>query len=170
MVGGIAAGAETRSVTGARRTDLSLYPTRKPSEKKTPQTATPAKKTRIRCRVERPLASRGESVFINITTLGAEEKLNSRFLRDRGHTPPGPPRLVKAPDARHPPPSKGERAGNTVLTSPGERTTPRSSYFASLPEAGLAELFPIKALNNSTGIGNTIVVFFSVPISAKVWR
>jgi hypothetical protein len=75
MVGGIVAGAETRSVTGAMRTDLSLYPTRKPSEKKTPQTAIPAKNTRIRCRVESPLASRGESVFINITTLGAEEKL-----------------------------------------------------------------------------------------------
>jgi hypothetical protein len=57
MVGGIVAGAETRSVTGAMRDDLSLYPTRKPSEKKTPQTATPAKKTRIRCRVESPLAS-----------------------------------------------------------------------------------------------------------------
>ena len=47
-VGGIVAGVATRSVTGVMRADLSLYPTRKPSEKKTPQTATPTKKTRIR--------------------------------------------------------------------------------------------------------------------------
>jgi len=53
---------------------------------------------------------------------------------------------------------------------PGERTSTSSRYFAPLPGAGWAELFPSKALNNSTGIGNTIVVFFSVPISAKVWR
>jgi len=64
MAGGIVAGVETRSVTGDIRTDLSLYPTRNPSEKKIPQTATPAKKTRIRCRVESPLASRGEFIFI----------------------------------------------------------------------------------------------------------
>jgi len=44
MVGGIVAGVETRSVASDVRDDLSLNPTRKPSEKKTPQTATPAKK------------------------------------------------------------------------------------------------------------------------------
>jgi hypothetical protein len=68
-VGGIVAGVETRSVTGAIRADLSLYPTRKPSEKKTPQTATPAKKTRIRCRVESPLSLRSESALITLVSL-----------------------------------------------------------------------------------------------------
>jgi hypothetical protein len=68
-VGGIVAGVETRSVTGGMRADLSLYPTRKPSEKKTPQTATPAKNIRIRCRVESPLSLRGESAFITMVNL-----------------------------------------------------------------------------------------------------
>ena len=113
-------------------------------------------------------------MFINFTTLGAEERLNSRFLPDPGHPLPGRPVRQLTDWQKHRRRAtlspKGERAGNTVLTPKGERTTTRSSYFASLPETGLAELFPIKALNNSTGIGNTIVVFFSVPISAKVWR
>jgi hypothetical protein len=69
-VGGIVAGVETRSVTGGMRADLSLYPTRKPSEKKTPQTATPAKNIRIRCPVERPFSLRKESVFITLANLG----------------------------------------------------------------------------------------------------
>ena len=56
-VGGMVAGGATRSVTGAMRADLSLYPTRKPSEKKTAQTATPAKNTRIRWGAESPLSS-----------------------------------------------------------------------------------------------------------------
>jgi hypothetical protein len=71
-VGGIVAGVETRSVMGCIRADLSLYPTRKPSEKKTPQTATPAKKTRIRCRVESPLSSRRACIFISIANSGKE--------------------------------------------------------------------------------------------------
>jgi hypothetical protein len=51
MVGGIVAGVETPSVVmlrDAARVVLSLYPTRKPSEKKTAQTATPPRKTRKR--------------------------------------------------------------------------------------------------------------------------
>ena len=65
--------------------------------------------------------------------------------------------LVKAP-------------AQATLPAKGKRTTESSSYFGVLPGGGWAGFFPNKALNNSTGIGNTIVVFFSVPISAKVWR
>jgi hypothetical protein len=71
-VGGIVAGVETRSATGGILADLSLYPTRKPSEKKTPQTPTPAKNTRISCRGESPLSSRGESIFITTANSGKE--------------------------------------------------------------------------------------------------
>jgi hypothetical protein len=56
-VGGIVEGAVTRSVTGAARDDRSLNPTRNPREKKTPQTATPARNTKISCRAESPLSS-----------------------------------------------------------------------------------------------------------------
>ena len=55
-----------------------------------------------------------------------------------------------------------------TLPAKGKRTTPSSLYFASLPGAGWAGLFRSKALNSSTGIGNTMVVFLSVPISARV--
>ncbi len=124
MAGGIVAGVETRSVASDVRDDLSLNPTRKPSEKKTPQTATPAKKTRIRCRVESPLSPRSESAFLTMVNLSI------RCL--------GP--LTSAP-----------------------------SYLVSPPEAARrVATFPSKALNSSIGIGKTMVVFFSVPISAKV--
>ena len=67
--------------------------------------------------------------------------------------------------------SRNDRHTTVITQTPkGERTTTSSRYFASLAGAGRAGLLPSKALNNSTGIGNTIVVFFSVPISAKVWR
>jgi hypothetical protein len=79
-VGGIVAGVETRSVTGDIRADLSLYPTRKPSEKKTPQTSTPTRNTRIRCRTESPLSSRRESIFITIASSGKEIQ-NSKAKR-----------------------------------------------------------------------------------------
>jgi len=122
-VGGIVAEVATRSVTGAIRADLSLYPTRKPSEKKTPQTATPAKNTRIRCRVESPLSPGTRSAFLTMVNL-----------------------LI--PCLR-------------PLVSPAH-------YLFSPPGAVWAPAFASKALNSSTGIGKTMVVFLSVPISAKV--
>jgi hypothetical protein len=78
-VGGIVAGVSTRSVVGDMRTERSLYPTRKPREKKTPQTATPARKIRRRCRVERPLSSR--FVFISLANLDKVRPASSRVQK-----------------------------------------------------------------------------------------
>jgi hypothetical protein len=50
-------GEVTTSVEGAEREERSLYPTRNPSEKKTPQVATHTRKMRIKYRAEWLLSS-----------------------------------------------------------------------------------------------------------------
>jgi hypothetical protein len=51
-VGGITGGEVTTSVEGTEREARSLYPTRNPNEKKTPQVATHTRKMRIKYRAE----------------------------------------------------------------------------------------------------------------------
>ena len=94
IVGGIAGGLETRSVTGAIRVDLSLYPTRKPSEKKTPQTATPVRNTKASCRAESPLPSEGVAGFLNMFSLTID------YLKHGERRHPGRNLVVRAGSAR----------------------------------------------------------------------
>src|SRR5271157_169111 len=56
-VGGMTGGAVTTSVDGTEREARSLYPTRNPSEKKTPQVATHTRNMRIKYRAEWLLSS-----------------------------------------------------------------------------------------------------------------
>ena len=127
-VGGISPAGVTCSAGGSPLDVRSLYPTRNPAAKNTPQTVTMPRNNITSWRAESPCSSRSAYPLSAIALLSG-------------------------------------------LASPITRPVPATHYLDVLGAGAPDTLVRfIKLANRSMGSGNTMVVFFSVPISTRVCR